>query len=81
MVLATQEVRLTGLEDATAPGCFPTFFSGKVTALLKNCCKVPAAGLQLKISSSSLFARGPSAFRKEGAMSSGRVAPMIAFVV
>ncbi len=71
MVLATQEVRLTGLQDAMAPGYFPAFFSGKITTLLQICGEVPVAKLQLKISGSSLFAPGPSALRKAGGMSSG----------
>ncbi len=49
-----------------APGCFPAFFSGKITALFQICGEVPVAKLQLQISSSSLFAQGPSALRKVG---------------
>ncbi len=62
---------MTGLEDAMAPCCLPAFFSAKITALFQICGEVPVAKLQLKISSSSLFARRPSAFRKVGGMPSG----------
>ncbi len=41
MVLATQEVRLTGLKDTKAPGCFPAFLSGKITALFQICGEAP----------------------------------------
>ncbi len=53
----------------------PAFFSGKIMALFQIWGEVPVAKLQLKISSSSLFARGPSALRKVGGMSSGPGAP------
>ncbi len=43
MVLATQEVRLAGLLDAMAYGCFPAFFSGKIAVLLDIWGEVPVA--------------------------------------
>ncbi len=58
-----------------APGIFPVFFNGKITALFKICGEVPVAKLQLKISSSLFFARGPSALMKVGGISSGSGAP------
>ncbi len=58
-----------------APGCFPAFLSGKITALFQIWGEVPVAKLQLEISSSLLFARGPSALRKVGDISSGPAAP------
>ncbi len=67
-------VRLTGLLDAMAYGCFPAFLSGKITALLDIWGEVPVAKLQFKISSGSLFSSWGQRV-KIGGMSSGSGAP------
>ncbi len=66
---------LHGFGNAEGQTDRPVRYDGNIAALFQICGQVPVAKLQLKISSSSLFARGLSALRKVDGMSSGPGVP------